>query len=365
MSEQPSFSREQSNLNPSTKEVSVKKEHGKEHPKEVPELLKTAIDTAMTRLLGKITSREGLKTDYETYRTEVHGVLDEMGRKNPEIKDMIEAIKDNYLNQENGAKNIQNIIEIGQKVLDNKKTMELGPKEFDSGMLFLRSSMGLIIDVVRKTPEKIPEFIEQMKKNEQTRKILERFPDIENLMTKTLPELAKTVDKARFLDEFAVFTRQIREDSLKLLSGKASGESEQKAIALNIANRSALFTKTLLDEEVINKKTVGVAMDSLANTQAMQSNPIARPLFSLIGRKELSDDDRLQLVSKANDGLILLTRTPSPNEKELESYLNSVLKLLTDFASKLPKDLVAEKVTQIMSALRFQEVKSTLLSFIE
>ncbi len=80
----------------------------------------------------------------------------------------------------------------------------------------------------------------------------------------------------------------------------------------------------------------------------MNSNPIAKTLFSLIQREELSDKDRLNIVQQANTGLILLTKNPRPTEKELEDYINTTINLLSHFTEKLPKALVTEKIAELM-----------------
>ncbi len=69
----------------------------------MPEMLRIAIDIAMKRVLQKINSPEGLKTDPHSYCTEVIRVLKEMDTKLPKnnlLKGASGLIINNYFKPE-------------------------------------------------------------------------------------------------------------------------------------------------------------------------------------------------------------------------------------------------------------------------
>lgn len=347
MAELPSLYPETTHTSLNIKERWIVSPEGKKEAlKDMPEMLRIAIDIAMKRVLQKINSQEGLRTDPHSYCTEVIGVLKEMDVKLPEnniLKGTSELIINNYFKpEEKWVEFIKSILQIGEKWILEKKSIKIGPKEFDSWMQFLRSSLGFVIDLAQTKPEKIPALMKEFLKNEQVKNILVRFPDIEVLFTKILPELAKNIDKWIFLAAFDAFITNIRSDTIQLFWSSLLDENKQGEIVLKIANESAKFTANLL-----NKDTVKTAIWSFSELPSVNSNPIAKTLFSLIQREELSDKDRLNIVQQANTGLILLTKNPRPTEKELEDYINTTVSLLSHFTEKLPKVLVAEKIAEL------------------
>lgn len=74
---------------------------------------------------------------------------------------------------------------------------------------------------------------------------------------------------------------------------------------------------------------------------------MAHKLIGLVRHKELSDEDRLELIKKANEGIVLFTKVP-PHEAELERYANSAAELVSKLSRKLPKDIVTDATVAIL-----------------
>ena len=87
-------------------------------------------------------------------------------------------------------------------------------------------------------------------------------------------------------------------------------------------------------------------MNGIAELSVVKNNPIASKLVELVKRPELSDEERLALVKKANEGVIAFTKNP-PDEAELERYANSASELISGLSKKLPKELVTDAMTTI------------------
>lgn len=200
----------------------------------------------------------------------------------------------------------------------------------------IRSTLGFSIDLAKKKPEKIPEFMGEIKKVPEAANLLSRFPDLETVLVKILPEIAKNVDKQAFLAAFDSFASEIRTPGLSLLNGKELGDKERGEVAMKIAHESARLVGS-----VLTKETVKSGIEGISKLSAVKNNPVASKLVELVKRPELSDDDRTALVKKANEGIAVFTKNP-PNEAELEKYANSAAELVSSLSNKLPKALVTD-----------------------
>ncbi|MFZ3233360.1 MAG: hypothetical protein WA194_07765 [Patescibacteria group bacterium] len=200
----------------------------------------------------------------------------------------------------------------------------------------IRSTLGFSIDLAKKKPEKIGEFMSEIKKVPEAANLLSRFPDLETVLVKILPEIAKNVDKQTFLSAFDSFASEIKTPALSLLNGKELGDKERGEVAVKIAHESARLVGS-----VLTKETVKSGVEGISSLSAVRNNPIASKLADLVKRPELSDDDRFALVKKANEGIVVFTKNP-PNEAELEKYANSAAELVSSLSNKLPKALVTD-----------------------
>ncbi len=323
---------------------SLPKGEAREKTRQVPESLreafKSAADVAISRVMAKVASKEGMPTDAKTYRAEVVAVLRETDAKLPEghaLKGTTDLIVENFLTpEEKGAELIRTLLEKGYSVAKEGKKLNAGPKEFDAGMGAIRSTLGFSIDLAKKKPEKIGEFMNEIKKVPEAANLLSRFPDMETVLVKILPEIAKNVDKQTFLAAFDSFASEIKAPALSLLSGKELGDKERGEVAMKIVHESARLVGSAL-----TKETVKSGIEGISTLSAVKNNPVASKLVELVKRPELSDDDRFALVKKANEGIAVFTKNP-PNEAELEKYANSAAELVSSLSNKLPKALVTD-----------------------
>lgn len=327
-------------------EVSTKGE-SKEKTRQVPESLreafKSAADVAISRIMSKVASKEGMPTDAKTYRAEIIAVLKETDARLPEghaLKGTTDLIVENFLTpEEKGAELVRAMLEKGYSVAKEGAKLTAGPKEYDAGMGAIRSTLGFSIDLAKKKPEKIGEFMNEIKKVPEAANLLSRFPDLETVLVKILPEIAKNVDKQSFLAAFDSFAAEVKTPALSLLSGKELNQKERGDVAMKITHESARIVGSALTKETVKSGIEGISALSL-----VKNNPIASKLVELVKRPELTDDDRLSLVKKANDGIVVFTRNP-PNEAELEKYANSAAELVSSLSNKLPKALVTDVMT--------------------
>lgn len=119
---------------------SLAKAESKEKTRQVPESLreafKAAADVAISRVMAKVASKEGMPTDAKTYRAEVVAVLRETDAKLPEghaLKGTTDLIVENFLTpEEKGAEFIRTMLEKGYSVAKEGKGLSAGPKEFDA-----------------------------------------------------------------------------------------------------------------------------------------------------------------------------------------------------------------------------------------
>lgn len=325
---------------------SLTKGETKEKTRQVPESLreafKAAADVAISRVMAKVASKEGMPTDAKTYRAEVIAVLRETDAKLPEghaLKGTTDLIVENFLTpEEKGAELIRTMLEKGYSVAKEGKRLTAGPKEFDAGMGAIRSTLGFSIDLAKKKPEKIGEFMNEIKKVPEAANLLSRFPDLETMLVKILPEIAKNVDKQAFLQAFDSFASEIKTPALSLLSGKELSDKERGDVAMKIAHESARLVGSVLTKEAVKS-----GIEGISTLSAVKNNPVAAKLVELVKRPELSDDDRLALVKKANEGVVLFTKNP-PDEAELQRYANSAAELVSSLSTKLPSKLVSDAV---------------------
>lgn len=229
--------------------------------------------------------------------------------------------------------------------LKEGKSLSAGPKEYDEGLAIIRSALGFSIDLAQKQPRKIAEFVGEMKKLPEAAKILERFPDLETLLLKILPEIAKNVDKKAFLEAFDIFAKGSREAAMTILENKGT-EREIGDAAMKFAHESSKLLSSML-----NAGTVRAAVDGIASLSVVRSHPTLSKIADIVKRPELSDADRLALVTKANEGVLLFTKIP-PNETELEKYANSLAELLSGLSRQLPKELVTDTVESLVSGTK-------------
>lgn len=249
---------------------------------------------------------------------------------------------ENFLTpEEKGAELVRMALEKGYSVAAEGKKIQAGPKEFDAGMSAMRSALGFTIDLAKRKPEKIGEFSTELKKIPEAEALLARFPDIETVLVKILPEIAKNVDKQAFLTAFDEFAKEIRTPALSLLGGKELGEKERGDAAFKFAHESARLVAATL-----SKETVKTGVEGISELSVVKNNPLAAKLIGLVKRPELSDDDRFALVKKANEGVVLFTKNP-PNEAELEKYANSAAELVSNLSKKLPQELVTDVMTSL------------------
>lgn len=190
-------------------------------------------------------------------------------------------------------------------------------------MQAMRSMLAFSIDLAKKKPEKIGAFMGEIKKVPEAANLLARFPDLETVLVKILPEIAKNVDKQTFLSAFDSFAKGIEPSALSLLAGKELEDKERGDIALKIAHESAKLTASVLTKETVKSGIAGIS-----SLSAVKNDPIASKLVELVKRPELTDDDRFALVKKANEGIVLFTKNP-PNEAELEKFANSAAELVS------------------------------------
>lgn len=250
-------------------------------------------------------------------------------------------IVENFLSpEEKGAELVRTMLEKGYALAEGNK-LSAGPKEFDTGMSAIRSTLGFCIDLAKTRPEKIAEFAKEIKKIPEAEKLFARFPDLETLLVKILPEIAKNVDKQSFFRSFDEFAKEVRPSALALLDGRGMSDRERGDVAMKLAHESAKLVSSS-----ITKETVKSGMDGLSELAVVKKNPIAAKLLELVKRPELSDDDRLSLVKRASEGATLFTKNP-PNEAELEKYANSAFETVSKLSAKLPKDLVANAAAMI------------------
>ncbi|MFZ3233359.1 MAG: hypothetical protein WA194_07760 [Patescibacteria group bacterium] len=119
---------------------SLPKGETREKMRQVPESLreafKAAADVAISRVMAKVASKEGMPTDAKTYRAEVIAVLRETDAKLPEghaLKGTTDLIVENFLTpEEKGAELIRTLLEKGYSVAKEGKKLTAGPKEFDT-----------------------------------------------------------------------------------------------------------------------------------------------------------------------------------------------------------------------------------------
>lgn len=321
------------------------KEKTRQVPESLREAFKAATDVAISRVMAKVASKEGMPTDAKTYRAEVVAVLRETDAKLPEghaLKGTVDLIVENFLTpEEKGAELIRTLLEKGYSVAKEGKKLSAGPKEFDAGMGAIRSTLGFSIDLAKKKPEKIGEFMNEIKKVPEAANLLSRFPDLETVLVKILPEIAKNVDKQSFLSAFDSFASEIKTPALSLLNGKELGDKERGDVAMKIAHESARLVGS-----VLTKETVKSGVEGISSLSAVRNNPVASKLVDLVKRPELSDDDRLALVKKANEGIVVFTKNP-PNEAELEKYANSAAELVSSLSNKLPKAVVTDVMASV------------------
>lgn len=202
----------------------------------------------------------------------------------------------------------------------------------------MRSMLAFSIDLAKKRPEKIGELMGEIKKVPEAANLLSRFPDLETVLVRILPEIAKNVDKQAFLSAFDEFAKEIRNPALTLLNGKELSDSERGDVAMKIAHESAKLVGAAL-----SKDTVKSGIEGISSLSAVKNNPVASRLVELVRRPELSDDDRHALVRKANEGIVLFTKNP-PDEAELQRYANSAAELVSSLSAKLPSRLISESV---------------------
>lgn len=314
-------------------------------PESLREALKSAMDVAISRIMVKVASKEGMPTDAKAYLTEIVAVLRETDAKLPKnhpLRGMSALVIENFLTpEEQGALFVRTALENGYAIAQEGKRLSAGPKEFDTGMRALRSTLGLAMDLAKRKPEKIDAILLEIKQIPEASELLFRFPDLETVLLKILPEIAKNVDKDTFLRTFDEFSKEIRDSALSILTGRQLSEKERADIAVKIAHESA----KLVDSS-ITKGAVTAGVEGLSNLAAIRNSPLASKLLALVKRSELSDEDRFALVKKANEGVILFTKNP-PDEKELEKYANSTFETVSKLSAKLPKDLVAEALAMI------------------
>jgi hypothetical protein len=234
------------------------------------------------------------------------------------------------------------MLEKGYSTAKEGAKLSVGPKEFDAGMSAIRSTLGFCIDLAKTRPEKVNEFAAELKKIPEAAKMLARFPDIETVLVKILPEIAKNVDKATFLKSFDEFAKEIRTPALSLLDGREMSDKERGDVAIKLAHESVKLVSSS-----ITKETVKTGVESMSELAVVKNNPIAAKLIGLVKRRELSDDDRFALVKKANEGIIVFTKNP-PNEAELERYANGATALVSELSKKLPKEVVADVTTYLL-----------------
>lgn len=315
------------------------KEKARQVPESLREAFKAAADVAISRIMTKVASKEGMPTDAKSYRAEIVAVLRETDAKLPEghaLKGTTDLIVENFLTpEEKGAELVRTLLEKGYSVAKEGNSPSVGPKEFDVGMGAIRSTLGFSIDLAKKKPEKISEFMGEIKKVPEAANLLSRFPDLETVLVRILPDIAKNVDKQAFLSAFDSFASEIKDPALSLLNGGEPSDKKRGDVAMKVAHESARFIGA-----VITKETVKSGIEGMSTLSAVKNNPVASKLVDLVKRPELSDDDRLALVRKANEGIMVFTKNP-PSETELEKYANSAFETISKLSAKLPKDLVA------------------------
>lgn len=112
------------------------KEKIRQVPESLREAFKAATDVAISRVMAKVASKEGMSTDAKTYRAEVIAVLKETDAKLPEghaLKGTTDLIVENFLTpEEKGAELIRTMLEKGYSVAKEGKRLTAGPKEFDA-----------------------------------------------------------------------------------------------------------------------------------------------------------------------------------------------------------------------------------------
>lgn len=109
---------------PAAREVSSNPGGSKEKLRQVPEslreALKTATDVAISRIMSKVASKEGMSTDARAYRAEIIAVLKEADAKLPEshaLKGTTELVVENFLTpEEKGAEFVRTMLEKGYSV---------------------------------------------------------------------------------------------------------------------------------------------------------------------------------------------------------------------------------------------------------
>jgi hypothetical protein len=103
------------------------REKGRQVPESLREALKAAADVAISRVMTKVASKEGMPTDAKTYRTEVIVVLRETDAKLPEghaLKGTTDLIVENFLTpEEKGAELIRTMLEKGYAVAKEGKKL--------------------------------------------------------------------------------------------------------------------------------------------------------------------------------------------------------------------------------------------------
>ena len=159
---------------------------------------------------------------------------------------------ENFLTpEEKGAERVRTMLEKGYALGKEGKKPSVGPKEYDAGISAIRSTLGFSIDLAKKKPEKIGEFMAEIKRFPEAQALLSRFPDLETVLVRILPDIAKNVDKESFLRAFDEFSKETRPVALTLMNGKELNEKERGDAALKIAHESARLVSSALTKETV------------------------------------------------------------------------------------------------------------------
>ncbi len=317
-------------------------------PRSLQETLEAAADVATERLLTKLDSPEGLRTDFKTYRAELVAVLGEMEARLPKghvLRGTTKLIVENYLTpEERGAELIRSFLERAHELVKNPdRRLAVGAKEFDLATKTLRSSVAFGIDLAKTQPEKIPKFVEELKRFGGMGELFSKFPDLATVLCDVLPNVGQHADKEAVLKAYDVFVGNVRQDAVRLLEGSVRDDAERTGVALKFANESAKFLGA-----VISEKTVRGGIDGISKLQAVGANPLAEKLLAIVRNPGLSDADRLLLAKKGVEGMELFTENP-PDEAKLERYVNQILVLVAKLKPKLPKGAVDDFVGTLLS----------------
>ena len=112
------------------------KEKARQVPESLREAFKAAADVAISRVMSKVASKEGMPTDAKTYRAEIVAVLKETDARLPEghaLKGTTDLIVENFLTpEEKGAELVRTMLEKGYSIGKEGKKLSAGPKEFDA-----------------------------------------------------------------------------------------------------------------------------------------------------------------------------------------------------------------------------------------